>query len=149
MYEIYTDGGCDNIRTKAGSWCYVVVKEKMYIRESSGLELNTTNNRVEYLAVINAMNYLIKNNITEAVINTDSQLLVNTYNSWMLKWYKNGTWKKTGGAIKNIDLVKELYSVKTNNPGFKLCWVKGHSGIEWNEYCDEVCSTILNEYLKV
>lgn len=143
LYEIYTDGGCFP-NPGRGSWAFVVVKNGLMIEEKTGTDENTTNNRMEYLAVINALK-MAKLMGVPAVVRSDSELLVNTYNLWMDNWARLG-WKRPGKIkeIKNLDLVQELFALKrTMQNGVVVKWVRGHNGNQWNEHCDELCNQLL------
>lgn len=140
FYEIYTDGGCFPNPGK-GAWAIVMVRNGQLIDEKFGYHENTTNNRMEYLAVVNALK-MVKLMKIETTIYSDSQLLVNTYNLWMDKWASKG-WKRKekNGEIKNVDLVKELFELKrTMHDNVRVAWIKGHAGHRWNERCDRLCS---------
>src|SRR5690606_23241643 len=90
-------------------------------------------NRMEYTALIEAFKYLQDQNFKDSVlIQTDSQLLVNTYNQWMHSWAKNG-WTRSAGEIKNLDLVQELFTLKGQFPNVTVKWIKSRNGQEWNE----------------
>jgi ribonuclease HI len=73
------------------------------------------------------------------VVMTDSQLCVDTINSWAAEWERNG-WTRRRGAIKNLDLVQKLYRVAKARPEIELRWIKSHNGNRWNEYADALAS---------
>lgn len=136
MYEVYTDGACSP-NPGHGGWAYVVIHENVLITNCRGRVENTTSNRMEYLAVINSIKdhgKLITN------IYTDSQLLVNTCNSWRFKWKQNNWMLKKNKAIKNLDLVLEIDNLLNKYPSIKINWIKGHNGHEWNELVDELAN---------
>lgn len=139
--RIYTDGACFP-NPGNGSWSFVVLddNEEIVFKKNS-VELNTTNNRMECKAIIEAMKWVIDSNLEhiDITIYSDSQLIVNTYNTWMHKWSERG-WKKKKSGVKNLDLVKELYNLK-QIVNVELTWVKGHSGILGNELADYLCSS--------
>ena len=92
----------------------------------------TTNIRMEGKAIVAALKDA---NGESAEIHTDSEFWINVITKWSLNWEANG-WKKKGGEIKNLDLVKEACEVyKKSNA--KLVWVRGHVGEEGNELADE------------
>ena len=70
---------------------------------------------------------------------SDSQLCVNTINQWAAGWERRG-WKRKGGEVKNLDLVKRLWALAQARPGVKLEWIKAHDGTRWNEYADALAS---------
>ena len=71
----------------------------------------------------------------ECEIHTDSEFWINVLTKWAPGWEARG-WTKKGGEIKNLDLVKEVYSLYQNSSA-KLSWVRGHVGHEMNELADE------------
>ena len=97
-----------------------------------GREKNTTNIRMEGSAMIAAIKYAGDEGCE---IHSDSEFWINVLTKWADGWAANG-WKKKTGAIKNLDLVKELYELY-NKFSVKLVWEKGHDGIEFNEMADE------------
>ncbi len=97
-----------------------------------GREENTTNIRMEGRALIAAIK---EAKGEECEIHTDSEFWVNVVMKWAPGWKANGWVKKSGEAIKNLDIVKELYELYEGSEA-KLVWVKGHDGIELNEMAD-------------
>lgn len=153
MIEVYTDGSClDNtIRTNRGGNGFLVVDTIVnhilhtYIEHS----INTTNNREELKAVINALEYLKDwkiYEIADVTLYSDSQYCVNGINEWSKKW-KNNNWNtfvKSNKPIKNQDLwikLDDLLSTVDCN----IEWIKGHQKEEnYNTIIDE----LLTERLK-
>lgn len=146
MYLVYTDGACDNRDSKFGAWAFVVLNDSgVLLHEESGVEEQTTSNRMEYLAAIKGMEWIHSMfGRSSAAIYSDSKLLVNTAMKWRHRW-KLQSWSRRDGEIKNLDLVKEIDSLCEKNI-FAFYWVKGHAGNEWNEYCDEMCSSAMSKY---
>lgn len=98
----------------------------------------TTNNRMELMAVIEALRFFENNRIDNATIFTDSQLITKAVNDkWLDTWIKKG-WKTTAKKpVLNIDLWKELVQLlKGKNIRFE--WIQGHSGNKYNELCDRI-----------
>lgn len=133
---IFTDGGA-RPNPGRGGWGVVVVKDNKIYKELSGSEKHTTNNRMEYTALIEAMKLLQPQH--EVTIYSDSNLCVQTLNLWAVSWEKNG-WKKKSGEIKNLELVQEAFRLYQALPKVKLKWVKAHAGWKWNEYADALAS---------
>ena len=136
MIKVYTDGACScNGKEGAiGGWAFCVIGENdELIHGESGAEVNTTNNRMEFTAMLRALQWVEKNlNNNFIEYYTDSALLYNTLTQWIEGWKNNG-WKRKTGEIKNLDLVKQLY--KYSNKNFNH--VHGHNGNKWNEWCDK------------
>ena len=136
--QIYTDGGCSP-NPGPGGWGFVVVENEGLLHESCGGEPDTTNNRMELTAIIRALEYLRQHSAQwDAVtIYSDSNLCVQTYNTWMNGWEKRG-WKRSKGPVMNLDLVKQLSMLKKDSPKVSLKWIRAHAGQVWNEYADRL-----------
>ena len=136
MIKVYTDGACSGNGKEGaiGGWAFCVIGENdELIYGESGAEVNTTNNRMEFTAMLRALQWTEKNlNNNFIEYYTDSALLYNTLTQWIEGW-KNNDWKRKTGEIKNLDLVKQLY--KYSNKNFNH--LRGHHGDKWNEWCDK------------
>ena len=142
MIKVYTDGACSGNGKEGaiGGWAFCVIGENdELIHSETGAEVNTTNNRMEFTAMLRALQWTEKN-LSNYFIEyyTDSALLYNTLTQWIEGWKNNG-WKRKTGEIKNLDLVKQLY--KYSNKNFNH--VRGHHGdkdenSKWNEYVDKL-----------
>lgn len=97
-----------------------------------GSEENSTNIRMEGKAMIAAIKLA---NGEACEIHSDSQFWINVLTQWAEGWEARG-WKKRGGEILNLDIVKELYKLYKENP-VELVWVRGHVGTEYNELADQ------------
>lgn len=130
---IYTDGSCKMSKNFIGGWASIIkYKEKEIVL--SGSYRQTTNNRMELIAVIKALEYIKKpSNIT---IITDSLYVVNPVNKgWLLKWEFFNWKRKDGTDTINMDLWKRLLSlIRYHNVKFK--WIKGHNNHPENERCN-------------
>lgn len=136
---IYTDGGCSG-NPGPGGWGVVVIFNGE-ARQLSGGEKNTTNNRMELTAAINALS-IIKNTPDfknhKITVNIDSQYVKNGITVWIKGWKLKG-WKTADKKpVKNQDLWIQLDEL---NSALNISWnwVKGHAGIEYNEICDQLC----------
>lgn len=130
--EIFTDGACSG-NPGIGGWG-ALLRHKTTEKELSGGELNTTNNRMELMAVIEALKALkTKCNIT---LYTDSKYVMNGVTEWLDNWKKNG-WKTAHkkNEVKNIDLWQTLDTL-TQRHEIRWAWVKGHAGHPENERVD-------------
>jgi ribonuclease HI len=126
MITYYTDGSCEPNPGKGG---YAVIKEMKVC--ALGGEPDTTNIRMEGLAIIAAL----KDAKGEtAAIYTDSEFWINVITKWSLAWEAKG-WKKSGGAIKNLDIVQEVCPLYRKSQT-TLIWVRGHNDDPGNELAD-------------
>ncbi len=134
----YTDGACSG-NPGPGGWGVLlqaksdagVVKE----RELSGGEPNTTNNRMELLAAINALESLSRPSAITIV--TDSAYVKNGVTSWIHGWKKNGWKTASRKPVKNEDLWKRIDAAQREH-SVTWTWVKGHAGHPENERADEL-----------
>ena len=146
MRTIYTDGACSGnpgpggyavleLKTKDGLPCI-----KYY---EKALHPNTTNNRMELRAMINAINYILKTteNDDEFEIYSDSAYVVNMCNDWIWKWAAAGWVRAKNKPIENLDLVKELYNLLNfTNIKYIIKRCSGHAGVLGNEIVDALAS---------
>lgn len=129
---IYTDGGCVP-NPGVGGWAAVLLSGGRR-REISGGEPESTNNRMELTAAIEALRALKRP--CHVVLHTDSEYLKKGMTEWMSKWRRNG-WKTRAGPVKNVDLWQQLQE-EVDRHDVDWAWVRGHSGVEENERCDEL-----------
>ena len=133
---VFTDGAA-NPHPGPGGWGVVYVESGEIRGEQYGTEPHTTNNRMELLA-LRAGIALVPSG-TQTTLYTDSQLCVNTFNTWAKAWKARG-WKRKDGAIKNLELVQEIYDALQQRPELTLEWIAAHSGYRWNEYADALAT---------
>jgi ribonuclease HI len=135
-YEIYTDGACSG-NPGPGGWGAVILEEDKNQKNISGNEKDTTNNRMELMATIMALEEIRTN--SEVIIYTDSKYVKNGITEWIKKWEKNG-WKSANKKpVKNKDLWVKLDNLcKDNEIIWK--WVKGHSNNKYNNLADELAT---------
>ena len=131
MKILWTDGSASP-NPGPGGFAVIEVTESGAQPVVLGREKDTTNIRMEGSAMIAAIKYAVDEGCE---IHSDSEFWINALTKWADGWAANG-WKKKTGAIKNLDLVKELYELYNRYP-VKLVWEKGHDGIEFNEMADE------------
>ena len=131
MIEIYTDGSCLE-NPGNGGWA-AIINTNGNIKKISGSEKNTTNNRMELLATINALKSI--NSDEEINIFTDSQYVKLGITEWINTWVKNN-WKTSKKEdVKNKDLWTELYNLNRTLK-VKWVWIKAHAGNPLNEEVD-------------
>lgn len=132
--EIYTDGACSGNPGKGG-WGAVLVYNGIE-KELSGGELETTNNRMELTAVIEALSKLKEP--CEVTLTTDSKYVCDAINKGWLNSWKNNNWKKADKKpALNVDLWQKLLPLLETHR-VEFCWVKGHNSHPYNERCDSL-----------
>ena len=138
--EIYTDGACTGNPGKGG-YGAVLIYNGNEKRISKGFR-KTTNNRMELMAAIEALNLLKENCIVD--LYSDSKYLTDAINQkWLSSWQKNG-WKKADKKpVLNRDLWEELLLL-INKHEVTFIWVKGHNGNPYNEICDAMAVEAYN-----
>lgn len=137
-YKIWTDGGCFP-NPGRGSWAAVIASKTRFI-EVFGNQQNTTNQRMEMTAAIQALHVIKRPSIIK--VYSDSQYLVKGSSSWMKKWKAFG-WKRGKNSdkeIKNIELWKSLDEEIQRHKHVTFEWVRGHAGNEMNERADALCN---------
>lgn len=133
---VFTDGS-SHPNPGPGGWGFVWVDDGEIKVEKWGDSPDTTNNRMELTALIEAFKALPED--ASVTVYTDSQLCVNTITQWAPAWEKKG-WKRKGGPVKNLELVKELLALYRAHPKCKLKWTAAHVGSRWNEYADSLAT---------
>ena len=125
MLEIYTDGAYSSLRNKGG-WAFVVLSNGEKIHHDFSFEFNTTNNRMEIQAALEACYWLRDNKLAEATIYADSLYVINTMTQNWKRKKNNDLWDLFDEVIKDL----------------QIHWshVKGHSGNKYNELCDAFAS---------
>ncbi len=130
---IYTDGACSGNPGPGGWGALLQCRDNE--RELSGGEPATTNNRMELMAVIDALNALKKP--VRAVVHTDSQYVQKGISEWIHGWKRKGWKTASGSPVKNVDLWQALDSAaRVHQVEWK--WVKGHAGHPENERVDRL-----------
>ena len=135
MIKIYTDGSCLS-NPGNGGWA-AIININGEIKKISGNEKNTTNNRMELMAPINALKNI--NSKDPIQIFTDSKYVKNGITEWINTWVLNN-WKTSKKEnVKNKDLWLELHKLN-QSLNVKWNWVKGHSGHKQNEIADQLAN---------
>lgn len=130
--QIWADGACFG-NPGPGGWAAILITDKQ--KQLVGFEPLTTNNRMELTAVIMALKKVPAG--VKANIYSDSQYITKGATLWLPKWRDNNWRKSDKTVVLNQDLWKEL----SNLLAVKKCifnWVKGHSGINYNELCNDL-----------
>lgn len=138
---IYTDGAARGNPGPGGYGAVLQFRDAegvLHERELSGGFERTTNNRMELLAVIVALEALKRP--CEVMLHSDSQYVVNAFNQhWVEGWLKRGWKNASKQPVKNVDLWKRLLEAKRPHQ-VEFVWVKGHAGHPENERCDALAT---------
>jgi ribonuclease HI len=131
---IYTDGACSG-NPGPGGWAAILLYENVQ-KEISGGFKNTTNNRMELLAVINALSAL-KETCNVALV-CDSNYVVQAINDgWLTKWKANNWKRNKRENVLNVDLWMRLLPLLEKHE-VTFCWIQGHNENKYNERCDKL-----------
>lgn len=134
---IWTDGACSP-NPGTGGWGVIIARvDGKTLEKFNGGEKNTTNNRMEILSAIKALERI--HEPSKIIIHSDSRYLIDGITKWIIGWMNSG-WKtksKPKGPVKNDDLWKQLYKLsKPHDIEWK--WVRGHDGNAFNEKVDQL-----------
>ena len=139
MIKIYTDGSCLKNPGNGGWAAIICTKDEM--KKISGSEKDTTNNRMELMATINALKEVNSEDLIE--IYTDSKYVKNGITDWIHNWIKNN-WKTSNKEdVKNKDLWIDLYNLN-KSLNIQWNWVKAHDGNPFNEEVDLLAKKAAN-----
>lgn len=139
--EIWTDGACSG-NPGPGGWG-ALLRFGKHEKELSGGEADTTNNRMELLAAIEALNALTRS--CKVDLHTDSKYVRGGITEWMPNWKKNSWRTAAKKPVKNADLWQKLDEAQSRHT-IAWHWVKGHAGIPENEKADELARLGMEPY---
>jgi ribonuclease HI len=139
--EIFTDGACSG-NPGPGGWG-AILRYNGTVKEMCGGEAVTTNNRMELLAAISALNAL--SSACEVELHTDSKYVMDGISKWIFGWKKNGWRTADKKPVKNAELWQALDQANQRHK-VKWNWVKGHAGHPENERADELARTGMAPY---
>ena len=161
---IYTDGAC-NPNPGAGGWAAILTHKKdgqTHTRELMGSDKQTTNNRMEIMAVIEGLKAIKRP--CSVLIYSDSKYVVNSIGSWndgrpvpekqgwVIGWQEKG-WRSANGPSSNVDLWEAILTEVKRHKSVIMSWVAGHGDNEFNNKCDALAvaarKAVLNDYLPV
>ncbi len=135
MVEVYTDGACKG-NPGVGGWG-ALLRWSGVEKELFGGEAGTTNNRMELLAVIKALQAL--NRDSRVKVHTDSQYVQKGISEWIHNWKRRGWLTADKKPVKNVDLWQQL-DILAQAHQVEWLWVKGHAGHEGNERADQLAN---------
>lgn len=138
--EIFTDGACRG-NPGPGGWG-VLLRYGDKERQLFGGERETTNNRMELLAVIEGLSALKRP--CEITLTSDSTYVLKGIQEWMSNWKKRGWKTASKKPVKNVDLWQRLDALIEPHD-IEWCWVKGHSGHPENELADQLANRGIDE----
>jgi ribonuclease HI len=133
--EIFTDGACSG-NPGPGGWG-AVIRYGKHEKEISGGDPDTTNNRMELSATIQALKILIEP--CEVKLHTDSRYVIDGITKWIHGWQRNGWKNASKQPVSNIDLWHDLIEATARHQ-VEWIWVKGHNGHPENERADRLAS---------
>ncbi len=140
-YKIYTDGACSG-NPGPGGWAVIILVNNEIKEMFFGNEKNTTNNQMELLAPIKAIQKFKKK--SEILIFTDSTYVRDGITTWVKKWEKNGWKTALKKPVKNKDLWKKLKNLSSKH-SIKWVWVKGHAQDKYNNLVDELAQRAIKK----
>jgi ribonuclease HI len=138
--EIFTDGACRG-NPGPGGWGVLLIYGD-HRKTLHGGEPETTNNRMELRAAIEALNAL--NGERDVVLNTDSKYVMEGIKNWLPGWKKRGWKTSSRKPVKNQDLWRELEEAVSKH-NIKWHWVRGHTGVPGNEEADALANRGIDE----
>ncbi len=133
--EIFTDGACKG-NPGPGGWG-AVIRYGKHEKEISGGDTDTTNNRMELSATIQALKILIEP--CEVKLHTDSRYVIDGITKWIHGWQRNGWKNASKQPVSNVDLWHDLIEATARHQ-VEWIWVKGHNGHPENERADRLAS---------
>lgn len=142
--QIYTDGACRGNPGPGGWGALLLAGERQ--RELSGGEPLTTNNRMELMAVIRALEALRRP--SQVTVFTDSRYIQLGITEWIDRWVARGWRTSAGKPVKNRDLWEELYALAQRHK-IHWRWVQGHSGVAGNERVDQLARQAIDGFTKM
>jgi ribonuclease HI len=140
--EIFTDGACKG-NPGPGGWG-ALLRYKGQEKTLKGAEANTTNNRMELMGAIQALQSVREP--CEITLTTDSQYVRKGVTEWMAGWKRNGWRTADKKPVKNQDLWQALEAAAAIH-NMRWCWVKGHAGHRENEIADQLANQAISELL--
>lgn len=141
--EIWTDGACSG-NPGPGGWG-AILTYRGFEKELSGGEPLTTNNRMELMGAISALEALTR--ASKVALHTDSQYVKNGVTSWIHGWKKNGWRTADKKPVKNAELWQRLDAARDRHD-VEWKWVKGHAGDEMNERADALARAGMAPFMK-
>ena len=157
LLKYYTDGACSG---NPGPGGFGVIRLSTIFKQNELPEAhlaycyserfeNTTNNRMELMAVMHVLKKAQENKNYFYIIYSDSAYVVQLCSTWIWEWAKNGWTRAKGKPIKNLDLIKELYNLLNNSTNYSIKKCAGHVGFLENELADAVAANNQEKFNKL
>ncbi|WP_413628213.1 ribonuclease H family protein [Fructilactobacillus vespulae] len=152
---VFTDGGSRNHGNVAGghvketdraAWAYLIDYHGKQHSDSAG-EFGVTNNKMEITAFIEALQWLVNNNLNQLSVGmvSDSRYVLNAIQkNWIAGWKRRG-WKRSGGELKNAELWQKLDQLLPQFPQIQYAWTKGHANNKGNVFVDELLNQTMDQ----
>ena len=140
VVEIFTDGACRG-NPGPGGWG-VLLRYDGRDKTLYGAEENTTNNRMELMAAIQALAHLTRS--CDIIVTTDSQYVRKGITEWLAQWKLRGWRTASKQPVKNQDLWEKLDAEIQRHPPIEWRWVKGHSGHAENDLVDSLANQAID-----
>ncbi len=137
---LYTDGACSP-NPGPGGWAALIIMDGKQTT-LSGSDPQTTNNRMELTAAIEALKHVKEGR--QITLFTDSEYLQKGIEEWLPRWIEKN-WKGSGGKVANRDLWESLVEV-TQNHRIAWRWLRGHSGNRWNMMVDRLARAAIRQH---
>ncbi len=151
--NLWTDGGCHNAHVlRPGAWAFVVARGNAKLFEEFGAHAGTTSNRMEMQAVMRGLRHVCGMTMQgeDVTVYSDSQYVVRGATEWVYNWERRG-WRTSAGApVRNRGLwEKMMLVVDAARARGSVSWhhVKGHSGLEFNERADKLCTKAMRKLM--
>lgn len=142
--KVYTDGACHGNPGGPGGWGYFMQMSNGSEVRNCGGEKKTTNNRMELMAAIKALESLKGGDVKQVVVYSDSKYVVQGISSWINGWKRNGWKSASKQPVLNQDLWKQLDAARSDLT-VRFEHVPGHSGIPGNEEADRLANQGLQQ----
>lgn len=141
--DIYTDGACSG-NPGPGGWAALLLPGDGDVRKLTGGARQTTNNRMEMRAALEALTAL--DEPSDVTLHTDSAYVSRAFNEgWLANWQKNGWKTSSKKPVKNRDLWEQLLEANDRHD-VTWVWVKGHADNEYNNIADELAVAAIDLY---
>lgn len=140
MYEVYTDGSTkgNGKAVNCGGWAFAITQDNVLTYQSSGTATQTTNQKMELTACLEALKYCSQNLKPPFTIYSDSAYLINCYKQkWYENWERNGWRNAKREPVANQELWKQIIPYFRNKE-YNFCKVKGHADNQYNNIVDKL-----------